>query len=114
LLPPFLFVILYRVPFDTPASWRGERRSVNWTNALLLAAFVGIGLLLGFEHVAMAQGPIVGVAAVLGVWLFAVQHRFDDALWKRQADWDFTTAAPMARGSRPPDPILRAVTFSHF
>jgi acyl-lipid omega-6 desaturase (Delta-12 desaturase) len=93
LLPPLLFLMLYRVPFDIPASWRGERRSVYWTNALLLAAFIGAGLLLGFGHVAMVQGPIIVVAAILGVWLFAVQHRFDDALWARQADWDFTMAA---------------------
>lgn len=93
LLPPFLFAMLYRVPFDTPAGWRGERRSVYWTNALLLAAFTGAGFVLGFGHVAMVQGPIVAVAAICGVWLFAVQHRFDDALWERQADWDFTVAA---------------------
>jgi acyl-lipid omega-6 desaturase (Delta-12 desaturase) len=93
LLPPLLFMVLYRVPFDTPASWRRERRSVYWTNALLFAAFIGAGLLLGFGHVAMVQGPIIVVAAILGVWLFAVQHRFDDALWARQEDWDFTTAS---------------------
>lgn len=93
LLPPFLFAMLYRAPFDTPASWRGERRSVHWTNALLLVTFVGAGLLLGFGHVAMVQGPIVAVAAIIGVWLFAVQHRFDDTVWQRQANWDFTTAA---------------------
>ncbi len=93
LLPPLLFVMLYRVPFDTPANWRSERRSVYWTNVLLLAVFIGAGLLLGFGRVAMVQGPIVVVAAIIGVWLFAVQHRFDDTLWARQADWDFTTAA---------------------
>ena len=92
-LPPLRFVMLYRVPFGTPAGWRAERRSVYWTNALLLAAFAGAGLLLGFGRVAMVQGPIIVVAAIVGVWLFAVQHRFADTLWLGEANWDFTTAA---------------------
>jgi acyl-lipid omega-6 desaturase (Delta-12 desaturase) len=97
LLPPLLFAMLYRVPFDTPTGWRAERQSVYWTNALLVVAFTGAGLWLGFGPVAMVQGPIIVVAAILGVWLFAVQHRFNEALWARQRDWDFTTAA--LRGS---------------
>jgi len=92
-LPPLLFAALYRWPFDTPAAWRPERRSVYLTNALLVVAFAGAGWLLGFGHVAMVQAPIVVVAAILGVWLFAVQHRFGGTLWARQEEWDFTAAA---------------------
>ena len=92
-LPPLLFAALYRWPFDTPAAWRDERRSVYLTNALLIVAFVGAGWLLGFANVAMVQAPIIVVAAILGVWLFAVQHRFGGTLWARQAEWDFTAAA---------------------
>lgn len=97
LLPPLLFAALYRVPFDTPAAWRVERRSVYWTNAVLAIVFVGMGLLFGFGHVAMVQAPIIVIAAILGVWLFAVQHRFDATLWTRQPEWDFTVAS--LRGS---------------
>ena len=32
LLPPLVFLVLYRVPFDTPRAWVRERRSVHLTN----------------------------------------------------------------------------------
>jgi len=92
-VPPIVFLALYRVPFDTPAAWHAEKRSVYWTNLLLVGAFVGFGFLLGFGRVAMVQAPIAVLASILGVWLFAVQHRFADTLWARQKDWDFTAAS---------------------
>lgn len=37
LLPPIVFLVLYRLPFDAPADWRAERRGVHATNLALLA-----------------------------------------------------------------------------
>ena len=93
ILPPLVFVMLYRIPFDTPAAWRRERNAVYWTDALLVASFGGLGLLLGFKAVLMVQAPIVILGSIIGVWLFAVQHRFDGAQWTRQAEWNAADAA---------------------
>jgi omega-6 fatty acid desaturase (delta-12 desaturase) len=41
----------------------------------------------------MVQVPVVVVTSIIGVWLFAVQHRFDDALWMQKAEWGFAKAA---------------------
>jgi omega-6 fatty acid desaturase (delta-12 desaturase) len=42
-LPPVIFLLLYRVPFDTPRTWRRERRAVHLTNlALLACSWAGI------------------------------------------------------------------------
>lgn len=92
-LPPFVFTMLYRLPFDTPTAWRCERHAVYWTNALLVAGFGALGLALGFKAVLMVQAPVVILASIIGVWLFAVQHRFDGARWTRQSDWNATDAA---------------------
>ncbi len=47
LLPPLVFVILYRVPFDAAKGWRHERLGVYLTN-LALADFIGgLGLAVG-------------------------------------------------------------------
>lgn len=97
LLPPLVFLALYRVPFDTPQSWRKERASVYLTNLALVALAGGLGLVLGFEAVAAVHLPIMILAAIVGVWLFSVQHRFEDVHWSRQQDWDPATAA--LRGS---------------
>ena len=87
LLPPLVFLVLYRVPFDTPRAWRRERRSVHLTNLLIGGLLAGLMLLFGAGPVVLVQGPTMVVASIVGVWLFSVQHRFEDSLWARQAQW---------------------------
>jgi omega-6 fatty acid desaturase (delta-12 desaturase) len=93
ILPPLVFVLLYRVPFDTPKEWKRERRSVHVTNVLLAGALLGLGLLLGFWQVLVVQAFIIVVASIIGVWLFALQHRFDNSHWARQKEWSFSSAS---------------------
>ena len=87
LLPPLVFVLLYRVPFDTPRSWKREHRSVWLTNAALAAAFGTLALLLGWREVLQVHLTIMIVASIVGVWLFSVQHRFETAHWARKTEW---------------------------
>src|SRR4029079_2315900 len=84
---------LYRVPFDTPKTWRRERRSVWFTNAAILACFLALGFWRGFGAVAMVQLPFIVVTTIVGFWLFSVQHRFEEGAWLRQPDWSFDAAA---------------------
>jgi len=37
--------------------------------------------------------PAVYLSAVAGIWLFYVQHQFDDACWERHEAWDYPVAA---------------------
>jgi acyl-lipid omega-6 desaturase (Delta-12 desaturase) len=93
LLPPLIFLLLYRFPFDTPEEWRAERRSVYLTNLSLLVLIVGLGFVLGFRAVLLVQLPIMLIASTIGVWLFSVQHRFETTLWVRNGDWRMAAAA---------------------
>lgn len=93
LLPPLVFMLLYRTPFDAAKGWRRERREVYLTNIGLAALFGGLGLLLGYGRVVAVQLPIMTVASIIGVWLFSVQHRFEHAFWAKDSSWDFTTAS---------------------
>jgi omega-6 fatty acid desaturase (delta-12 desaturase) len=92
-LPPLVFLILYRVPFDTPANWASERRAVYWLNGALAAEICALGIAVGFVPVLLVQLPVMLVTSIVGVWLFAVQHRFDDSRWARQPQWSFTNAS---------------------
>ena len=92
-LPPFVFLLLYRVPFDTPREWRRERRMMHLTNLALLGVFLALGFTLGFWPVVLIQGSIIAIAAIVGVWLFSIQHRFETALWARQPAWHPVSAA---------------------
>jgi omega-6 fatty acid desaturase (delta-12 desaturase) len=93
LIPPLIFLLLYRFPFDTPRTWRRERISVYATNLALLAVAGGLGMALGFRAVLLVQLPIVALAGILGVWLFSIQHRFQGAVWTRQEGWTMEAAS---------------------
>jgi omega-6 fatty acid desaturase (delta-12 desaturase) len=93
LLPPLIFTVLYRLPFDMPKSWRRERQAVHVTSVALLAALGGLGLALGYDRVVAVQLPVLAVASVVGVWLFSVQHRAETVQWIRHEAWDPTSAA---------------------
>jgi len=97
LIPPLVFIVLYRLPFDTPSSWRRERMSVYATDLAVGAILATLMLTLGVGPVVLVQLPIMVLASIIGVWIFAVQHKFDDAVWSRQAGWDTTSAS--LRGS---------------
>jgi omega-6 fatty acid desaturase (delta-12 desaturase) len=92
-LPPAVFLLLYRIPFDAAKGWRRERRAVYVTNLALACLFAGLGLAIGFGRVLAVQLPIMVVASIIGVWLFSVQHRFEHTLWVHNANWSFTEAA---------------------
>lgn len=93
LLPPLIFLVLYRLPFDMPKSWRRERRAVYLTNLMAGSLIGGLGFLIGFERILAVNLPIIAVTSIVGVWLFSLQHRSESTLWARQAKWNFVDAA---------------------
>jgi omega-6 fatty acid desaturase (delta-12 desaturase) len=93
LLPPFLFILLYRVPFDAAKGWRRERCAVYLTDLLLVVLVGGLGLVLGYRRIAEVQLPIMVFASIAGVWLFSIQHRFEQTLWAPEARWNFIAAS---------------------
>jgi len=93
LLPPIVFILLYRTPFDAAKGWKRERYAVYLTNLGLAGLLGGLGLVLGYGRVAAVQLPIMIVASIVGVWLFSIQHRFEHALWSPEGSWDFTAAS---------------------
>lgn len=90
--PFFQFVIKHRFPFDIPWSWKREWASVLWTDLAILVVGGGLAYFLGWQTVVAVQLTIVVVAGALGVWLFYVQHQFEDAYWDDGGDWDFHRA----------------------
>lgn len=93
IIPPIVFLVLYRVPFDTPRTWTQERRQVWMLNGGLLLGLGGLAWLLGPWPVLLVQASVVAIAAIVGVWLFSIQHRFEDSLWVRGEAWSAVSAA---------------------
>ncbi len=91
--PAAQFLVTNRVPLSAK-KWRGgERASVWWTNAVLLAVFVAAGLLIGFGTVVLIFLPVIVIAGTVGTWLFYVQHQFERTYWEHTPEWDYSLAA---------------------
>lgn len=91
ILPTALFVIGHRIP--DPQASRRDRASVHWTNLAVLAMAAGLSLLFGLVPYLLIQLTIIMVGGGLGVWLFYVQHQFEDVYWESGDNWDFASAA---------------------
>lgn len=91
LAPIFLFLVFSRLP-DKRLSKKINLYS-HLTTLGLLAAILLMSLLIGFKAFVMIQIPIMYFATVFGVWLFYVQHQFEDVIWERNDNWDYKTIA---------------------
>jgi len=91
--PAFHFLVKHRYPWDLPRDWKQAWASVWWTNAALVAVVLFMSWAVGWQRFALVQVPVTLVAASMGVWLFYVQHQFEDTYWHNHEAWDFFDAA---------------------
>ena len=91
--PTIDFVVLQRLPWVNTSVKAREKNSVAWTNLTLLAVVIVMSLTIGLKAYLLVQLPIIAIASSIGVWLFYVQHQYENVYWERHEDWDFATAA---------------------
>jgi omega-6 fatty acid desaturase (delta-12 desaturase) len=72
---------------------REEKVNVLITNIIVLSMAVGISLLIGIKAYLLIQIPVLLISHSVGLWLFYIQHQFDDVEWTRTEEWDYKTAA---------------------
>ena len=73
------------------------RRSVIGTNVALAVLIAGFCWLMGPLNFLLVQAPTIMLAGSAGIWLFYVQHQFEDAYWEATEGWSYADAA--LRGS---------------
>ena len=80
---------------------RGDRarikRSVIGTNVALAALVAGLCWVAGWRAFLLVQAPVFMISGSVGIWLFYVQHQFEDTYWQSAGDWSYAEAA--LRGS---------------
>ncbi len=90
--PAFLFIVQNRLPFG----FMSER--TYWISAMMtnlgIAFFVIVMMwLVGAGPFLLVHLPIVMLASSIGVWLFYVQHQFEDTTWDAEPEWNVHEAA---------------------
>ena len=93
--PVLLFGVRQR--FSARKANQRERRSVWFTNLGVLAVVMALSWIFGWKTYLLIQLLITTVGGGIGIWMFYVQHQFEDAYWEHGESWDYTLAA--LRGS---------------
>jgi acyl-lipid omega-6 desaturase (Delta-12 desaturase) len=79
-----------RIPFRARRRVRLSHLYTNLGVVVLIAALVWA---LGWRAFLEIQLPLVFLAGGAGIWLFYVQHQFEDAYWTRSDEWSYLDAA---------------------
>jgi omega-6 fatty acid desaturase (delta-12 desaturase) len=91
--PAFVFLIQHRLPVGMMKDGWRPWVSTMATNLCAAGLVVGLAMALGVAPFLLIYIPVVTLAASMGVWLFFVQHQFEDTYWARDDTWEFHDAA---------------------
>jgi acyl-lipid omega-6 desaturase (Delta-12 desaturase) len=93
LAPAYLFIVQHRLPVGLMRSGWQPWLSTGATN-VAIAALVAIMIwLVGIGPFLLVHLPIMLLAASAGVWLFYVQHQFENTVWAHDRAWNLQEVA---------------------
>lgn len=90
--PAYQFLLRQRLPNGHTKS-RMPLYSSLFTNSGLALLCLGLIWLIGWKAFLMVHLPVVIIGAFVGVWLFYVQHQYEETHWEKAAEWNREVAA---------------------
>jgi acyl-lipid omega-6 desaturase (Delta-12 desaturase) len=91
--PAFIFMLKQRLPFGFMRSGAKFWISAMGTNLAIVAVCAALVWLIGWRAFLAVHLPICLITGSIGVWLFYVQHQFEDSYWAEAKDWTAEEAA---------------------
>ncbi len=91
--PAYMFVLRHRLPIGSMTQGIKPWVSTLATNVGIVAVSAAIIYATSWQTYLIIQIPIVVLAATIGMWLFYVQHQFDETHWARNDGWRRDDAA---------------------
>jgi omega-6 fatty acid desaturase (delta-12 desaturase) len=86
-------VFVFKNRFSPRGAGAGERFSVRFTNLGIVALIAAASVTIGLRTLVEVQALVGTLAGAAGIWLFYVQHQFEDVYWSRHEEWDPWQAA---------------------
>jgi omega-6 fatty acid desaturase (delta-12 desaturase) len=85
--PAYVFFLRQRLPMGLlRAGWR-PWLSTQGTTASIAAVVAVLVWFIGIKAFLVVHLPMMLLAASAGVWLFYVQHQFEDTVWESDDEW---------------------------
>ncbi|MEK3937046.1 fatty acid desaturase [Sporosarcina sp. FSL W7-1349] len=88
-----MYLVLISSRFNRKDARRKEQLNTYLTNVILVGLYTGLILLIGWQSFLLIQGSTMFVAGMLGIWLFYIQHTFEDSYFEEESEWDYVKAA---------------------
>ncbi|WP_026693414.1 fatty acid desaturase [Peribacillus kribbensis] len=89
--PIYAFLIKNR--FNRTGARMKERINTYVTNIFIVVLVLFFCWLVGWQAFILVQGPIFLISGSLGIWLFYVQHTFEDSYFEENGEWEYVKAA---------------------
>ncbi|MCG8434557.1 MAG: fatty acid desaturase, partial [Gammaproteobacteria bacterium] len=91
--PAYQFILQHRLPVGLMRSGWQPWISTMGTNLAIALFVTGMIWAVGVTPFLLVHLPIILLAASIGVWLFFVQHQFEETTWDRKSEWKWRSAA---------------------
>jgi omega-6 fatty acid desaturase (delta-12 desaturase) len=88
-----IYTFLIRNRFNRKEARQKERYNLYFTNVMILAVAVLLCLAIGWQTFLIVHGTIFMISGSAGIWLFYVQHTFEDSYFEPDKDWEYVSAA---------------------
>lgn len=88
-----LYMVLVLNRFNRKDAKKKERMNTHLTNITLLVICGVLIYFLGWQAFLLVQGVTLFVAGALGIWLFYIQHTYEDSYFEKDSEWDYVKAA---------------------
>jgi acyl-lipid omega-6 desaturase (Delta-12 desaturase) len=89
----WILVIVVKPRFVPKGASSRIRASVIGTDIALALIVAGFCLTIGWRDYLLLQAPTLIITGSVGIWLFYVQHQFEDTYWQSSDDWGYAEAA---------------------
>lgn len=88
-----IYVFLFEYRFNRRAARRRERINTYITNISLFSLYALLIWAIGWQSFLLVQGPVFFFSGLAGIWLFYVQHQFEDSYFENEDEWSYVKAA---------------------
>ncbi|SOC43469.1 omega-6 fatty acid desaturase (delta-12 desaturase) [Ureibacillus acetophenoni] len=89
--PLYLVLVLNR--FNKKDAKKKERLNTHFINLMVLLLCATLIYFFGWQSFLLVHGITLFAAGSMGIWLFYIQHTYEDSYFEYDPEWDYVKAA---------------------